>query len=162
MLNTFQKMLKNQNINWDKLSNKMIDALVILIKQQQNTNKVTINENENKNDEKEIKYDTTMESNEYITKYGKELFSYFCSNKNTSSIWINDYKSLPNKLQTVLFSESLDTSDDNEDLLSFIPMTKLFSNLKEIKLNELNTRQFTKESKDYIFAVMEYINNSNK
>eukprot|EP01084_Bolivina_argentea_P281366 481398_1 len=162
MLNKFQKMLKNQNIKWNDES-KMVDALVILIKQQQIIN-VNENGNNNKNDKQETKYDATIESNnKYITKYGKELFNYFCNNKNTWSVWINDYKSLPIKLQTVLFTDSLHNDDDeNKDLLSFVPLTNLFANLKEIRLNELNIQQLTKDSKDYIFAIMEYINNSSK
>eukprot|EP01084_Bolivina_argentea_P281365 481395_1 len=162
MLNKFQKMLKNQNIKWNDES-KMVDALVILIKQQQIIN-VNENGNNNKNDKQETKYDATIESNnKYITKYGKELFNYFCNNKNTWSVWINDYKSLPIKLQTVLFTDSLHNDDDeNKDLLSFVPLTNLFANLKEIRLNELNIQQLTKDSKDYIFAIMEYINNASK
>eukprot|EP01084_Bolivina_argentea_P180738 312236_1 len=159
MLNTFQRMLKNQNIKWNDESEKMVDALVILIQHVQQIN----NTNEKKQREFiEQKYESPIElNNKYITQYGKELFTCFCSNKNTSTVWIKNYKLLPLKLQTILFDNG-GNNDGNASLLSFMPMTNLFCNLKDIRLNDLNLHQLTKKSKDYLVAVLQYITDSSK
>eukprot|EP01084_Bolivina_argentea_P172650 299067_1 len=71
LLNKFQQMLKNENINWDKESSEMIDALVTLIKQQQISN-IDGRRHENDKEEKEKKYDAIESNNKYITKYGQD------------------------------------------------------------------------------------------
>eukprot|EP01084_Bolivina_argentea_P198244 339530_1 len=90
----------------------------------------------------------------YITKYGRELFDYFCSNKNRQWICIKNFKSLPLPLKNALFIAETKHGDER---LSLIPMLMLFRNLKEITLNDINIKQLTEESFDYISAVMRYI-----
>eukprot|EP01084_Bolivina_argentea_P253462 425744_1 len=151
MLNNFQKMLNNQTVEWNKQSHKMIDRLVMLMQQQ-------IIKNRNRQNKEEKKYDSTAKiNNKSITKYGRQLFTYFCDKTNITNI--NDYKSLPQKLRSVLFVDD----QNNHFLLSLMPITNVFINLKEIRLNELNIQQFTKDAKhNYINAVLDYITNSSK
>eukprot|EP01084_Bolivina_argentea_P177483 306906_1 len=103
MLNNFQKMVKNQIVNWtdNENENKMIFDLVKLIEaktqktKQQNLDILT-------DEKEEEKYNGYMKSY-YITKYGRELFDYFCSNKNRQWICIKNFKSLPLPLKNALF-----------------------------------------------------------
>eukprot|EP01084_Bolivina_argentea_P066653 121522_1 len=146
LLNAFQQMVKNQSVNWSdkklnkKLNNKkLIDALVISIRNQQEINK----QGEEKQKE---------ETNKTLTKYGNELFSYFCNNPKRTWITIKDYTSLPLTLQHALFE-----NERNSDVISLIPVALLFKNLKEITLNELDVRQLTDCAKKYIVAVKKYI-----
>eukprot|EP01084_Bolivina_argentea_P160844 280063_1 len=154
MFNKFQKTVRNGEIKWDeneKQTNKMIDGLVILIKYQINRNEC---KHSNNNEYKQQQGDKTET---YITSYGKELFNYFCNNINTSSVWINNYKSLPMRLYHALFVD-----DESKHHISLIPISQLFTHLQEVRLTQLNIRQLTEESKMYIDAVIHYLNNSDQ
>eukprot|EP01084_Bolivina_argentea_P112047 199855_1 len=96
MLNKFQKTLHNQTVIWnenDKNTQKMINALQTLIKDQQTAN-ANVNIDEFKEDEKDTLYSS---------KYGRDLFDYFCNNSNTKSVEIKQFTSLPVQLKNALF-----------------------------------------------------------
>eukprot|EP01084_Bolivina_argentea_P218982 371489_1 len=107
IFNKFQQTLQNKQnkpVKWDindKKGKKMIEALVVLIKQQQNvTNReqtILVNKDiEDEQDEKDDSKENDVELyGKYITNYGRQLFHYFCTNKNTTQIMIRDFKSLP-------------------------------------------------------------------
>eukprot|EP01084_Bolivina_argentea_P289917 497917_1 len=71
---------------------------------------------------------------------------------------IREFKSLPNEIYKQLFIR-LDANKSNRgSRISLIPVSKLFPCLTEITLINLNINQITIESKQYVDAVMEYIN----
>eukprot|EP01083_Nonionella_stella_P185906 679268_1 len=150
MLNKFQKTVQNQDIEWDetdKKTRKMIDRLEWLIHHQQGMNK---KKNMRKDDTEEMEDDVDQEeeSNKSITTYGKELFSYFCNNSNTTSIGIRNYTTLPSQLRNALFGSQG---------ISFIPIINLFQCLTDITLDELEIGPFTTDAVHYFDAVLEYV-----
>ncbi len=85
----FQKTVQNERVNWkghSSAQNAMIEALAILIQKQQSIN----NNDESKQSDS---------SNEYVTEYGMDLFTYFCNHFETTSVGIQNYKELPMKLK---------------------------------------------------------------
>eukprot|EP01083_Nonionella_stella_P285219 970870_1 len=148
MFNKFQQMIQNHKVEWNtkhKLEKKMIKALVTLIEFEQNNN-------DNSSDE--IAFPQAIANNKLITKYGMNLFHYFCTNNDTTKVEIKNVKSLPSEIYNALFTAK------KNNKISFIPITKVFKWLKEITLTDLKNGQFTKESKYYVDAAMQCIQKS--
>eukprot|EP01084_Bolivina_argentea_P003991 7563_1 len=152
LFNIFQKMITNQHVKWDETNEKhrkQIRTLTVLIKKQQNLDIVPQVE-ENKQYEKIEDKKSLKLKHVKITKYGEQLFHYFCTK--TTQITIKDIKSFPIEIYNALFVEGTGRE------LSLIPITKLFPCLQEITFNDLNINDFTVQSKHYVDAAMEYIN----
>eukprot|EP01084_Bolivina_argentea_P169602 293997_1 len=96
--------------------------------------------------EEDEKYESESKWN-YMTKYGIGLFGYFCNNQNTKEIFIRNYKSLPQKLHTALFNETM----------SLIPIVDSFKYVSEIAFCDLKVHEMAAECKLYVEAVLEYI-----
>eukprot|EP01084_Bolivina_argentea_P287817 493902_1 len=141
MLNTFQKTVQNQNPMWENRI-KMIEAITYLINKKQNNEEIM---EENKYDDKPSKY---------ITEYGAALFNYFCDSPNTTWTCIRNFKALPQQLTNAMF---IDDSVEDKKQISLIPITKLFINLKQVVLNELEIQQMTTDCEGYITAVLKYV-----
>eukprot|EP01084_Bolivina_argentea_P152845 266541_1 len=147
IFNNFQKAIKNEPVEWNedtKRGSQMIDSLVELIKYQQEPSKKL---NGNQNDKLSI------------SKYGQELFNYFCNNKSTTSVCVNDYKSLPLGLRKALFI-NLTNNKKNEGNMSLIPLSKLFKYLNKIILSDLDIDEFKQEAPKYVAAVEQYVKHS--
>ena len=163
MLNEFQRVIQNQYIDWDEDNDKIkeiINGLCILIRNQQKINK------DQKDEEEKV--------DSGISKYGQELFGYFCNHINTTSIGIKDYLSMTEKLKFALFSKTGATSTvENKDKkkgkkkkskrrfkISLIPITDLFKHLYHLRLNDLSMEDMLGNKEQYIEAVYDYIQNS--
>eukprot|EP01084_Bolivina_argentea_P146528 256532_1 len=156
MLNRFQKMVKNQNITWNDKP-KMLSDLVTLIRWQRATRSetITMNANEEEKSNSQTQLVSPLRGN-YITKYGKDLFEYFCNNPNRKWICIKNFRALPAELKNALFNEE-EKRNQSRQVLSLIPLLLLFGNLEEIVLNDLNIKHLTEESMEYVAAVMHYV-----
>eukprot|EP01083_Nonionella_stella_P205315 747771_1 len=126
VLNKLQETIENKDVHW-KDTDKYTQLLVRMIKHKLSN---------------DIHVDSTLHS----IDYGRSLFDYFCENQ--TQICIKDYKLLPHSLKTVLFAASSDTMP-----LSFIPMTQLFSRLKEIVFTELHINEMTVDNTNYLKSV---------
>eukprot|EP01083_Nonionella_stella_P014601 41005_1 len=80
MFEKFQKTIHNGKVRWDKLPNDMIEALQILIENQQ----------------KDVS--PTIATNRFITRYGIASFRFFCEHPNTTKICICNFEALPKPL----------------------------------------------------------------
>eukprot|EP01084_Bolivina_argentea_P309521 535397_1 len=100
---------------------------------------------------KETNYQKTQQ--QYFSKYGTDLFNYFCDNPNRTWICIRNFKSLPQSLRNSLFI--MDDSDSEH--MSLIPLVRLFPNVKEITLNELDIDQMSVDASNYTNIVLDYI-----
>eukprot|EP01083_Nonionella_stella_P005178 15024_1 len=99
-----------------------------------------------------------QQGNRNISDYGRSLFGYLCNNENRKWICIKNFKSLPFSLKDALFIANEHGSGAQKyKRLSLIPMLRLFGYLQEIVLNDLNIKQLTEESLEYVAAVMHYV-----
>eukprot|EP01084_Bolivina_argentea_P008991 16828_1 len=89
-----------------------------------------------------------------ITKYGLQLFSYFCNNAKTTKICIRNYLSLPHKIRNTLLVGNA------QEEISLIPIAQSFKYVEEIILNDLKVQQMRVNAKIYIDAVLEYASKS--
>jgi len=89
-----------------------------------------------------------------ISKYGQLLFDHFCDNETTNWICINNYELIPSSLKIALLMEK----KDNVYNISFVKLLKLFTCLESVTLNELDIKQLTEQSKLYVNAVANYMN----
>eukprot|EP01084_Bolivina_argentea_P297487 512520_1 len=99
MFNKFQQILNNEIIKWDtrrKETKQLIATLKILIVQKQNSNEVQ--------SKHLIPTSEPLFSENTITKYGVELFNYFCDHQ--EKVIIQTFTSLPSELYKVLFTEN--------------------------------------------------------
>eukprot|EP01084_Bolivina_argentea_P258121 435025_1 len=145
MLNKFQKTLENGKVNWrdgEEETRYMINVLSYLIYSQQNRSNSSHNVHQT---QRLIDQRSTT-----ISKYGQHLFDYFCLNQN-SSICINNFRLLPDKLLNALFR------DRSRYQFSLIPIAKLFPNLKELILCNLELQEMLTKCEKYVNAVLQYI-----
>eukprot|EP01084_Bolivina_argentea_P265255 449540_1 len=142
MFNRFQQSIQNESVNWHN-NDKMVEALAILIRTQQNREKTSLKSEDNAN-------------SKYITKYGKELFDHFCRHPDTTKMCIRNFESLPKTLRDALF-----VGDDmiSQQCISIIPVLKLFPYLNEIMLNDLDIEKMLNNYKVYVNVVLEYVIN---
>eukprot|EP01083_Nonionella_stella_P120906 362797_1 len=84
------------------------------------------------------------------TSYGKELFDYFCTNPKATWICIRSFQSLPDPLKAALFF-------DDKKRVSLMPILRLFPNLTQYVLNELEPMSLHADSKHYVEMVLTYI-----
>eukprot|EP01084_Bolivina_argentea_P091183 164168_1 len=78
MFNKFQKTIMNKSVVWnDEKDHDIIDALKILIENQQN--KIIFDEHKQE------------EPSPYYTKYGNILFTHFCCHTNTTQVCIRNW-----------------------------------------------------------------------
>eukprot|EP01084_Bolivina_argentea_P058044 105984_1 len=116
MFNKFQQVIQNQIVDWKAKGddNDMIDALTVLVQNQQNNTKILMQTDENENEEKK---------SEYISNYGQSLFDFFCNHPKTTKIGINNFYSLPEALKNVLFQN--ENENENKKQISIVPAVKL-------------------------------------
>eukprot|EP01084_Bolivina_argentea_P263602 446221_1 len=142
MFNKFQQLIQSQEIRWTMAE---LSALIDMIQYQRMVNK-NIMQTESKENESNTKY---LKYNGHST-YGKQLFNHFCRNKNTKSVTIHNFQSLPPTLRQSLFQ-----CDDQTP--SIIPILELFPYLREITFNNLQLIQMENHCKNYVEAVLQYI-----
>eukprot|EP01084_Bolivina_argentea_P044447 81786_1 len=145
MFNQFQQTIQNQNVDWNDQS-EMVNALAILIENQQHyeeDKKISLGKNDD--DEK----------SQYISQYGKELFNFFCRHPSTIAVRVHDFDSLPNQLRNIMFM------NHDTQMLSLISILKLFPYVMELELNGIHIYRMKAEGKNYINAILEYIDNVN-
>eukprot|EP01084_Bolivina_argentea_P145499 255013_1 len=150
--NIFQQLLTNKAIKWDENHNviqQMKKVIIPLINQRKNGD---INAKK-------------IEQIEFIEK----MFHSFCENKTMTSVIIKDFESINMALKTALLMSQSDVIDQKENtepvMLSFIGLSKIFPNCREITFNDLDLQIVTKNGGNYIQAIIqyiEYINENNK
>eukprot|EP01083_Nonionella_stella_P318892 1167861_1 len=96
-----------------------------------------------------------------ISEYGVRLFEYFCNNEKTTWICINNYQLIPSQLKHALLYEDDHQKGNKTPQLSFVKLLKLFECLEKVVLNELNVKQMTQQSKNYVKSVLAYIVHTN-
>eukprot|EP01084_Bolivina_argentea_P200792 343312_1 len=137
MLNKFQQIIGNQkndlNANETMIFNhKLSRNLTSLIKQKQN----------------KYNQSTSMDTTVSISKYGVELFDYFCDQQRETVV-VADFESLENTIKKTLFYQKSE--------LSLIPFIKVFNYCSGVTLNELDIKQMTQKAERYIHMVLNYI-----
>merc|ERR1712228_585006 len=78
-----------------------------------------------------------LKSDGKVSKYGQDLFGFFCNNQQAQAIFIRDFVTLPKKLRSLLFQ-------NEKGKFSLNPFFILFASMKEIKLNDLNIKSMIK------------------
>eukprot|EP01083_Nonionella_stella_P016096 45010_1 len=91
-----------------------------------------------------IKYVTHDHIESEATRYSYSLFNHFC--KQITWICIQNYIQLPTNLKKILFGND-----------SLVPLLKLFENLKEIVLNEIDIEAMSNDCDRYLKMVLECI-----
>eukprot|EP01084_Bolivina_argentea_P145353 254778_1 len=163
----FQRTLQNETVFWnekDEGTRIIIDSLHQLIDkkfpkpvEEQSIDSIFKTVLDPLFDNKQLQ---VMESElwRYSTRYGGQLFDYFCSSINI--IAINNYTKLPLKLKNTLLYKINDKDVDQK--FSLIPITTVFPNLCELIFTEINMYQMIKLLEIYINAVLCYINSPNE
>eukprot|EP01084_Bolivina_argentea_P145352 254777_1 len=145
----FQRTLQNETVFWnekDEGTRIIIDSLHQLIDNKKATNDMM----------QELEHKTLEQST--ISRYGSNLFNYFCNTINI--IVINNYTKLPLKLKNILLYKIDDKDVDQK--FSLIPITTVFPILCELIFTEINMYQMIKLLEIYINAVLCYINSPNE
>ena len=83
-----------------------------------------------------------------VSKYGADLFSYFCNNAKRTSVRVRDVESLPPALKKALF--------EKHGLFSLLPVVALFASLEEIAFVDLDIKDMDKRD-DYFDAALECV-----
>eukprot|EP01084_Bolivina_argentea_P263601 446220_1 len=146
MFNKFQQLIQSQEIRWTMAE---LSALIELIQYQKMVNKNVIDVMESKDNDSNAKY------SKYHSKYGKQLFNHFCRHKNTKSVAIHNFESLPQIMRQSLFH-------CENQVPSIIPILELFPYLREISFNSLQLIHMEQYCKDYVEAVLQYIDHIEK
>ena len=129
LFNQFERLLSDFKVDWNKNDT---DANMLAS---------FINQKLTKNDEVEEKYEVQRE-------YAMDLFEYFCDHQDRKQIIIQNFASLPN-----IIYESLFSSKDQSETISFITITRLFPLLVDLRLNELEMTDFVLDLETYVKSV---------
>merc|ERR1719206_947284 len=137
ILNKFQKTVVNRGgaVGWDMASQsdrKRVEDLIALIGRQLANG-----------DEQKL---------HFFTDFGANLFREFCERRD--QIYIKDMNSLPAPIRKAMFGSG------DPKKISFVPITKLFWNVKEIELSELNIDRMSSDAKRFVKAVQHIIGHS--
>eukprot|EP01084_Bolivina_argentea_P299604 516448_1 len=146
VLNTFQQLTKNQDINWSKSKN-MINDMINLITIQKNRNKQKYKHHESEEFKQDLKEAT------FISK----LFQFYCMSTSSEWVCIRNFDSMPFPLKNVLFN-----CNSNGHDISFIDFICVFPCCTKLVLNNLNGKIFTEKSKKYLSSVLGFIHMNNE
>ena len=88
LFNKFEQLLDNIKVDWNEEKKKdqdMVASLSHLIEDQQRNQELNMN----------------------VSKYGQDLFKYFCNHQDRSKIAIKDFKAIPLQLYHALLDEHI-------------------------------------------------------
>eukprot|EP01084_Bolivina_argentea_P205034 350278_1 len=144
-MSVFQHLIKNQDINWNKIKKSMVSRMLKLINTQRNKSRKYDSTNDYDDD------DTKQQSNE-SNKFISSLFAYFCSNSSLTWICMRNFEAIPLELKQALFK-----NNDNSERISFTDFISIFPACCELILNNLDNEILTKNASEYVESVKKYI-----
>ena len=150
--NIFQNIIQNGYINYNS-----IDSIHI---------RACIDDKLSKTIARALKY--ISNNSKYINEFNQDkinprnyedmLFKYFCYYCDTKWISIRNYTEIPESLRNVLLYEDNETDNNDDKLISFDKIIKLFPNIKAIEFNNLKEDHLVNKTDLYCKSVEHFLN----